>query len=277
MVAVAVMTPPTGWFGARFGARRFLLVTVFGFTAMSLLSGLSESLVEIVVFRTLQGAFGAALVPLSQAVLLDIYPRERHGVAMGWWTMGMMFGPVFGPTLGGYVTDIYSWRWVFFVNLPVGAVAFLLIFAFVPEMKKASVRPFDAFGFVVLAVAIAMLQFMLDRGERLDWFASPQILLAGGLSVSAFYVFAVHTATAREPLIDPAMLRNRNYVIGLALIFLLGVLMLTMLALVPPYLQNLIDYPVTTAGLAMAPRGVGTMIASFLCGRLLLPRLRVSA
>ncbi len=268
IVAAAVMTPPTGWLAARLGRKRLFLTSVAVFTIMSMLCGMAETLEEIVLFRLLQGMAGAALVPLSQAVLLDSYPRERHGSAMALWGVGIMVGPILGPTLGGYLTEFYSWRWVFYINLPVGILAFFSILTVVPETPRGRDRPFDMSGFILLSLGIAFLQLMLDRGQRNDWFASPEIVIEACIMGLAFYLYLAHSATTRHPFLDPALLRDRNFVMGLVFIFVVGIILLATIAILPPYLQSLMDYPVVTTGLVLAPRGVGTMVSMFLVGRL---------
>lgn len=268
IVAAAVMTPPTGWLASRLGRKRLFLASVAAFTLMSVLCGMAQSLSEIVAFRLLQGVFGAALVPLSQAVLLDSYPRERHGQAMALWGVGIMVGPILGPTLGGYLTDLYSWRWVFYINLPVGLLAFLFILGYVPDTERNKDRPFDMFGFVLLSIGIGVLQLFLDTGERNDWFTSQHIILEAIIAGLGFYLYLVHAATTRHPFIDPHLLKDRNFVTGLFFIFVVGVILLATLAIMPPFLQGLLGYPVVTTGLVLAPRGAGTMVAMFLVGRL---------
>ena len=266
IVAAAIMTPPTGWLAARFGRKRLFLGTVTGFTLVSMLCGAATSLDELVIFRLLQGAFGAGLVPLSQAVLLDSYPRERHGRAMAMWGVGVMVGPILGPTLGGYLTEFYSWRWVFYINLPFGILALLGILAFVPETARARDRPFDMFGFALLSLAIGALQLMLDRGETKGWFSSPEIIAETVVCGLCLYLFLVHMMTARRPFIEPALFKDRNFATGLLFIFLVGIILLATLSLLPPFLQNLMGYPVLTTGYLLAPRGLGTMAAMFLVG-----------
>ncbi|HUN47728.1 MAG TPA: DHA2 family efflux MFS transporter permease subunit [Stellaceae bacterium] len=276
IVAAAVMTPITGWISGRFGRRRLLLISVVGFTIASLLCGAAQSLVQIVLFRLLQGLCGAALVPLSQAILLDVYPPEKHGQAMALWGVGVMLGPIFGPTLGGWLTETYSWRWVFYINLPIGVLAFLGILAFVGEHRAERSRPFDFFGFAVLSLAIGACQMMLDRGELRDWFASGEIVTEAALAGLGLYVFIVHSATAKHPFFDPRLLRDRNFVAGILCISVVGVVLFATLALLPPLMQDLLDYPVITAGLVLAPRGIGTMISMMIVGRLMMrvdPRL----
>ena len=268
IVAAAIMTPPTGYLAARFGRKRLFLAAVTGFTVASMLCGAATSLPELVLFRLLQGAFGAGLVPLSQAVLLDTYPRERHGSAMAMWGVGVMVGPILGPTLGGYLTEAYNWRWVFYINLPVGVLALLGILAFVPETERDRGRPFDVFGFALLSLAIGALQMMLDRGQSKEWFASTEIVGEAVLAGLFMYMFLVHMFTADRPFIEPGLFKDRNFAVGLFFIFVIGVILLATLALLPPFLQNLMGYPVLTTGYVLAPRGMGTMLAMVIVGRL---------
>jgi DHA2 family multidrug resistance protein len=197
IVAAAIATPLNGWLVDRFGLKKVFLVSVAGFTIASALCGLSMTLTEIVVSRMLQGVFGAALVPLSQSVLLDINPREKHGSAMAVWGMGVMIGPILGPTLGGWLTDSYSWRWVFFINLPIGAVAFYGIWRYIHATAPARRVRFDTFGFVTLSIAIGALQMLLDRGEQNDWFASMETWIELVLMLLAAAYFIGHTPRAR--------------------------------------------------------------------------------
>src|SRR6202165_3897921 len=270
IVAAAIITPATGWLEARFGRKPLFLVSVIGFIVTSMLCGAAVSLTQIVVFRLLQGVFGAPLVPLSQSVLLDAYPQEQQGQAMAVFGLGVMLGPILGPTLGGWLTDSYSWRWVFYVNLPVGVLCALGIMLF---LGRRADRPLagrlDWLGFATLSLGIGALQLFLDRGDRLDWFASREIQIEAALCVLGFYLFTVHTLSARDPFIDPALFRDRNFVIGITLIFIVGAVLLATLALLTPYLEKLMNYPVLTAGLVLAPRGVGTMVAMLVVGQLI--------
>jgi DHA2 family multidrug resistance protein len=268
IVAAAIMTPVTGFLTARFGRKRIFLITVVGFTAASVLCGMAASLEQMVLFRLLQGVFGAPLVPLSQSVLLDSYPKERHGSAMALWGIGVMVGPILGPTLGGWLTETYNWRWVFYINLPVGILTFLGLSAFLSETKTLNIR-LDWLGFLALSLGIGALQMMLDRGEQLDWFSSTEILVEAALMALGFYIFLVQTFTAKEPFLDPRIFRDRNFAVGVLLIFLVGIVLLASLALLTPYLQQLMGYPVLTAGMILAPRGMGTMAAMMICGRLI--------
>jgi DHA2 family multidrug resistance protein len=280
IVAAAIITPATGWLEARFGRKPLFLTSVIGFIVTSMLCGAAVSLAQIVVFRLLQGVFGAPLVPLSQSVLLDAYPREQQGQAMAVFGLGVMLGPILGPTLGGWLTDSYSWRWVFYVNVPFGVLCALGIGLF---LGRRADRPMaarlDWLGFATLSLGIGALQLFLDRGERLDWFASPEIRLEAALCVLGFYLFTVHTLSARDPFIDPALFRDRNFLIGIMLIFIVGVVLLATLTMLTPYLETLMNYPVLTAGLVLAPRGFGTMAAMVIAGQLLRyidPRLLIA-
>lgn len=268
IVAAAIMTPPTGYLTARFGRKRIFMIAVAGFTLVSMLCGLATSLPELVVFRLLQGAFGAGLVPLSQSVILDTYPREKHGQGMAMWGIGVMVGPILGPTLGGALTEFYNWRWVFYINLPFGLLALLGILTFVPETERER-RPFDWFGFMLLSLAIGALQMTFDRGESQGWFESSEILLEAMVGGLFLYLFLVHMFTAKRPFIEPTLFKDRNLAIGLVFIFIMGIVLLATLALLPPYLQNLAGYPVITTGFVLAPRGIGTMISMILVGRLI--------
>jgi len=268
IVAAAIMTPPTGFLEGRFGRKRLFLVAIAGFTVASMLCGAATSLEEIVLFRMLQGVFGAALVPLSQTVLLDTYPHEQHGQAMAIWGMGIMVGPILGPTLGGYLTEFYSWRWVFYINLPVGILAFLGVMAFVAETKIRKV-PFDVLGFAFLSLALGALQMALDRGQLKDWFSSSEIVIEFSLGIFALYAFIVQMFTAEHPFLSPGMFKDRNFVTGLLFIFIVGIILLATLALLPPFLQDLMGYPVLTVGYVLAPRGIGTLIAMSIVGRVI--------
>jgi DHA2 family multidrug resistance protein len=268
IVAAAIMTPVTGFLAARFGRKRLFLFSVAGFTAASVLCGIAGSLEQMVLFRLAQGVFGAPLVPMSQSVLLDSYPKEKHGSAMALWGVGVMVGPILGPTLGGWLTESYDWRWVFYINLPVGILTFLGLSAFLTESKAMKLR-FDWLGFLTLSIAIGAFQMMLDRGEQVDWFSSVEIMLEAALAGLAFYLFLAHSFTSDRPFIDPRLFRDRNFSVGLLFIFMVGIILLATLALLTPYLQNMMGYPVITAGLVLAPRGVGTMVAMVIVGRLI--------
>lgn len=267
IVASAIATPMTGWLVDRLGARLLFLVAIAGFTASSLLCGIATGLEEMVLFRVMQGVCGAVLSPLAQSTILDINPRERMGQAMAVYGAGIMLGPIVGPTLGGWLTEDFGWRYVFLVNLPVGILAFLGVTAFMPRTPTRS-RRFDFFGFAMLALAIGALQLMLDRGQAAGWLESPEIWIYIGLMISGFWVFVVHCLTAEDPFIDLKMFRDRNFAMGMLFIFVIGLTLFSGLALLPPLLQNLLGYPVITTGIVMAPRGVGTMVSMIVVGRL---------
>jgi MFS transporter, DHA2 family, multidrug resistance protein len=269
IVAAAIMTPPTGYLAERFGLKRLFLVSVAGFTVASMLCGMAQSLVEIVLFRILQGLFGAALVPLSQTVLLNINPRERQGSAMALWGVAVMAGPVLGPVLGGWLTEAYSWRYVFYINLPIGVLAFLGMSTFLPETARNATTKLDWFGFGTLSLAIGAMQVALDRGEQLDWFGSGEIVIEAIIAASAFYLFLVHTFTTHEPFVRPSLFRDRNFTAGTLFVAIVGLTYYASLALQPPYLQDLMKYPIVTAGLVLGPRGVGTMGAMIVVGKLI--------
>src|ERR1700691_4821553 len=267
ITAAAIMTPPTGFLVARFGLKRLFIVSTLGFTLASMLCGLAESLTQIVLFRIVQGAFGATMIPLSQTVLLTIYPKERHGFAMALFGIGVVVGPVLGPVLGGWLTENYTWRYVFYINGPLGIIAFLGMMMFLPETPRSGPQKFDWFGFSTLSLAIGAFQILLDRGEIKDWFGSSEIVIEALVAGSAFYLFLVHTMTAERPFVRPALFRDRNLVAGAIFSVVTFITLYASLALQPPYLQDLMNYPVLTAGLVMGPRGVGTMIGTIIVGR----------
>jgi DHA2 family multidrug resistance protein len=268
IIAAAIMTAPVGWLAARFGRKNLFILCVSGFTVTSMLCGAAETLPQMVVFRLLQGMFGAALVPLSQATILDIYPVERRGSAMALWGVGVMIGPILGPTLGGYLTELYNWRWVFYVNLPFGILCLVGLLICLPKSEMRSHMRFDWTGFGVLAIGLAALQMMLDRGQLMDWFSSREIIVEAVLGGLGIYLFVVHLYTARRPFISPAIFRDRNLFASLLMMFTTGTILVSSSALMAPYLQNLANYPVDTTGLVLAPRGIGTMVAMMVSGRL---------
>ena len=280
ITAAAIMTAPVGWVAARFGRKPLYIGCIIGFTIASMLCGAAQSLTEIVGFRLLQGMFSAALVPLSQATLLDIYPHERRGFAMAIWGMGVMIGPIMGPTLGGFLTEHYNWRWVFYINLPFGLLAAAGLSIFLPNGREPTGGRFDWLGFAVLSTGIGALQMMLDRGQVLDWFSAREIVVEAVLAGLGFYLFAVHLFSARQPLLRPSLFRDINFLSGLILMFAVGTLLVSSLALMTPWLQVLSNYPVEAAGLIMAPRGLGNFTAIMISGRLVTrmdPRYLVGA
>jgi DHA2 family multidrug resistance protein len=269
IVAAAIMTPPSGFLANRFGRKRILMVAVVGFVVASVLCGIAQSLTQIVAFRLLQGFFGAALVPIAQSVLLDIYTPEERGSAMAIFGVSVMVGPVLGPVIGGWLTDHLSWRWVFYINVPLGALAFAGISIYMRETRVDLAAKIDWLGFGSLSVAIAAMQVFLDRGAQLDWFSSLEIIVEAAVCVSALYIFLVHTFTAQKSFVNPRLFLDRNFAVGMIFIFIVGVTYLASMALMTPYLQTLMGYPVVTAGLVMGPRGMGTMVCMFMVGRLI--------
>jgi DHA2 family multidrug resistance protein len=269
IIAAAIMTPLSGWLAGQIGRKRVFLFSVVGFTIASALCGLAQSLPEIVLARLLQGLCGAALIPMSQAVLLDINPPERHAKAMALWVMGVTIGPILGPALGGWLTESYNWRWVFYINVPFGILSFLGILTFMPETELRKSR-FDFFGFTALSFAIGSFQLMLDRGQLKDWFSSTEIWIEAIVAGLGFYLFVVHMLTTSKPaFVSPALFKDRNFVTGNVFIFVVGVVLFATLALLPPLLQDLLNYPVVLTGLVTAPRGIGTLAAMFIVGRLM--------
>jgi len=267
IIAAAIMTAPVGWLAMRFGRKKLFVTCLIGFTIASMMCGAAQSLDQMVLCRLLQGMCGAALVPLSQATMLDIYPAEQRGQAMAIWGVGVMIGPILGPTLGGYLTELYNWRWVFYVNLPFGVLATLGLLFCMPDSKGTPMR-FDWLGFAVLALGLGSFQLMLDRGQDQDWFSSREIIVEATLGALGIYLFIVHMWSARHPFIRPALFKDRNFSSGLLMMFAMGTILVSSSSLMAPWLQTLADYPVATAGLVMAPRGIGTMGSMILGGRL---------
>ena len=270
IVAAAIMTPLTGWLAGRFGIKWVFFFSVTGFTLASALCGVAASLAQMVIYRLLQGVCGAALVPLSQSVLLQINPPHRHAQAMSVWGMGVILGPIIGPALGGWLTDQYNWRWVFFINVPFGVLAAIGILIFIHETRHGRREPFDFFGFVTLSLAIGALQMLLDRGELKDWFGSTEIWIEATIAGLAFYLFVVHTATATDrSFLNRELLKDANCVVGTILMFLVAIPLFGTMVLLPTMLQDLLNYPVLTTGLVTAPRGIGTLIAMLVVARII--------
>ncbi len=269
IVAAAIMTAPVGWIANRFGRKRTFIVCSAGFTVASVLCGLAQDINQMVLFRLLQGVFGAALVPLSQAVMLDSYSLQERAKAMSIWGMGVMMGPIMGPSLGAWLTETYSWHWVFFVNLPFGIITVLGLIIFMDETKKNLDLRFDWFGFAALAIGIGSLQVALDRGEQLGWLESNEIIGEFIVSAVGFYYFFAHSLTTAKPFIQFAIFKDKNFVGGCVFMAVMGLVLFSTMALSSPYLQNVIGYPIITAGLLLASRGCGTFVAMMLVGRML--------
>ena len=269
IVAAAIFTPLTGWLAKRFGRKRLLLISIVGFTVVSALCGMAQSLAQLVLFRVLQGVFGSSLVPMSQSTLLDINPPKDHGKAMAIFGLAAVMGPLIGPLAGGFLTDNFSWRWVFYINLPFGVISFLGLSAFMPERPAEPAAKLDFLGFGLLAIGLGSLQLVLDRGQQLDWFASTEIVVELTLCLLSLWLFVIHSLTARRPFISPAIFADRNFAIATAIGFSLGVLIYSAMALIPPMMEALFGYSTLGVGLTLAPRGLGTLVAMMVVGRLI--------
>ncbi len=268
VIAAAIMTAPVGWMAVRFGRKKLFIGCLTGFVISSMLCGAAQTLEQLVAFRLLQGRCGAAIAPLSQATMLDIYPFARRAQAMAIFSMGVTMGPIMGPTLGGYLTDAYSWRWVFYINLPIGILAITGLALFMPAVPARPEMRFSWYGFGMLALGAASLQMMLDRGQELDWFSSQEIWIEATLAGLGFYLFIVHMFVAEKPFLSVALFKDRNFASAMVMVFCVSSVMLSTAALLAPYLQNLAGYPVQTAGIALAPRGFGTIVSMFVASRL---------
>jgi MFS transporter, DHA2 family, multidrug resistance protein len=268
IVCAAIAMPLFGWLADRLGVKYLFLASVIGFTFASALCGAAESLPQLVLYRGIQGVCSAGLVPLGQATLYSVYPRERHGYAMAIFSTGAMMGPIVGPTLGGWLTQNFDWRWCFYINLPVGTLCALGVFFFIRYSRGARRSPFDMFGFATLSIAIGALQLMLDRGAINDWFHSTEIWVETAIAALCFYLLIVHTSTTGErSFVNRELLKSPNFVAGSLLMFAVGVILSGTLALLPSMMQDLMNYPVFDAGWMMAPRGIGTMAAMIFVGR----------
>ncbi|WP_205032010.1 MDR family MFS transporter [Hwanghaeella grinnelliae] len=263
IVATAIVTPMTGWLTGRFGRRNTMIWGVGGFTIASFLCGAAPNLETLILFRAAQGAFGAPLVPLSQAILLETYPKKDHGFATSIYGTGVVLGPVIAPTLGGYLSELLSWRWVFFMIIPFGVIAFTGVITLIKSRSDRPSTKLDWTGFISLSIAVAAAQLMLDRGERNDWFNSTEIIAIAGLSCLALYFFVAHTLTAKPgtAFLNIAILKDRNYVLGLLIVFVFGMLNFTPMTLLPPLLQTVQDYPDSIIGWLLGARGIGTLVA----------------
>jgi DHA2 family multidrug resistance protein len=278
IVASAIAIPITGWVSDRIGSRNLFLISTIGFIIASALCGAAQSLEQMVLFRVLQGIAAAFMNPLSQTVMLDINRPQDQQKAMAVWGMGIMIGPILGPVLGGWLTENFNWRWVFYVNLPLGVICLVILWWLLPS-RPVRKRAFDVFGFSLLAVGIGALQLMLDRGQHADWFSSPEVWIETLVAGTALWMFIVHMATGKNPMFERSLWKNRNLVTALAFMLVVGVVMMATMALLPPMLQTLYGYPVVDTGLLLMPRGVGVLITMGLSARLVArgvdPRLLV--
>lgn len=268
IIASAVALPITGWLADRIGARRLFIGSVAGFILASMLCGIAQNLEEMVIFRAFQGVAGAFIAPLSQSFMLDATRPSRHPQILAVWGMGIMIGPILGPILGGWLTETANWRWVFFVNLPVGLASLAALVAFLPRRPQRE-RRFDLAGFAMMAVALTAFQLMLDRGTQQDWLASPEIWIYLLLSLSATWMVVIHFATAKAPMFERALFADRNFAIALGFMIVIGLVMFAVMALLPPMLQNLFGYGVIDTGIVLMPRGVGILVSMQISGLLM--------
>jgi DHA2 family multidrug resistance protein len=271
LVANAIILPATNWLGQLFGRKRFLVSCIVIFTLASALCGIANSLGFLIIARVLQGAGGGALQPISQAVLLESFPPQKRGAAMAVFAMGVVVAPILGPTLGGWITDNYSWRWIFYINLPIGTMAVLMANAMVedpPYLQRISAANIDYIGFGLLSIWLATLQYMLDKGQELDWFSSTPILACAIISGAAFVAFIIRELTTAHPIVDLRVLKNRNFAVGSVMILLLGALLYGTTAILPLFMQNLLHYTALDAGIAMSPRGIGALLMTIIVGRI---------
>ncbi len=269
LIAAAIMTPLSGWLSVRIGRKVMFMASIAGFTVASMLCGIATSLPELVAFRFLQGLFGASLIPLSQAVVLDLYPPNVVGQVMALWGAAAILGPIFGPFLGGWLTDNMSWRWCFYINLPIGILALTGIAFFMSGKREGAARPFDFLGFGALTVFIGSFQLMVDRGPSQDWFTSGEIWTYAVMSLIGLHVFIVQTLSAKHPFFDRALALDVNFVTCTGFGFFVGVLLFSTLALLPPMMQQLMGYSALESGIATMPRGLGSFFSMFIVGRLI--------
>ena len=274
LVANAIILPMTGWLASTFGRKRLIMAAVIGFTTSSFLCGLAPNLASLIVFRIIQGATGGVMQPLSQAVLLEAFPPQDRGKAMGFWGLGIVVAPILGPVLGGWLTDTYSWRWVFYINIPVGIASLVMTQLYIfdpPYLRAAGKRSIDYWGIGMLAVGIGALQIVLDKGQQEDWLASNIILALVVLSALSIGALIVHELTTAEPIVDLRVFKVRSYAVGVFLMTIVGFVMYGSMVLLPIMLQTLLGYPPIQAGIAMAPRGIGSFfmmpITGLLVGR----------
>ncbi|MGO8818233.1 MAG: DHA2 family efflux MFS transporter permease subunit [Terriglobia bacterium] len=272
LISNAIVLPSTGWLSNFFGRKQYQIISILAFAAASALCGASTSLPMLITARVIQGAAGGGLQPVSQAVLLESFPREKHGIAMAVYGLGIILAPLLGPTLGGWITDNYSWRWVFYINIPISIVAVLMVQAFVedpPYARRERNLPIDYIGFGLLALWLGLFQTILDKGQESDWFSADWIRWFAVISAVSMVAFVVHEWRARHPLVDLHVLGDRNLAIGCFLIGLIGIVIYGTTTLLPLFLQDLLDYPAYQSGLAVSPRGIGAIISLIIAARLI--------
>ncbi|HXJ77537.1 MAG TPA: DHA2 family efflux MFS transporter permease subunit [Candidatus Methylomirabilis sp.] len=282
LLSNAIVLPLTGWLGTRFGRKRVLMTCMVVFTAASALCGAAGSLSVLVIARVLQGVGGGALQPMAQAILMESFPPARRGVAMAAFSMGVIVAPILGPTIGGWVTDNYSWRWVFYINLPIGLLAMALVNLFVedpPYLQAQRSSRIDYIGFGLMVVGLSALQIMLDRGQEADWFATAWVRWFAAISIALLVAFVIREVLIDDPIVDLRILGERNFAVGFSLSAVLGVCLYGTSSMLPLFLQTLLGYPAVDSGLAVSPRGIGAMVSAFVVGRLITiiePRLMVA-
>jgi MFS transporter, DHA2 family, multidrug resistance protein len=272
LVSNAIILPAANWFGLRFGRKRFLIVCIVLFTLSSAMCGAAASLGMLIVARILQGAGGGALQPIAQAVLMESFPREKRGQAMAVFGLGVVVAPIIGPTLGGWITDNYSWRWIFYINVPIGILAVLMARTFIedpPYIRSQRAGRIDYVGFGLMALALGTLQLMLDKGQEEDWFASSFIVGVAIISFVAATIFVIWELRSKEPIVDLSVLANRNFAVGTGLMIAMGIVLYSTIALLPLFLQTLMGYPAVNSGLAVSPRGFGAIASMIVVGRLI--------
>lgn len=271
LISNAIVIPSTAWFGQRFGRKRFLITCVAIFSIASLGCGLATSLPMLLVMRVIQGAGGGALQPIAQAILLESFPKEKHGQAMAVYGLGVVIAPIVGPVLGGWITDNYSWRWIFFINVPVGLLAMALMQRFIHDphwIRNAKPAPLDFVGFGFMSLWLGCQEIVLDKGQEDDWFGSNFIVVMTILAVAGLAAFLARVFMAERPFVDLRVLKNFNFSLSLFLMFFMGVTLYSLTAILPLFLQSLMGYTALLSGLAMLPRGLGALIAMPLVGRL---------
>jgi MFS transporter, DHA2 family, multidrug resistance protein len=269
LAANAIVIPATGWLSSLFGRRRFFLISTILFTVASFLSGIAPNLEFLIVARVFQGIGGGPIIPMSQAIMWEIFPLRQRGLAMSVWGIGIMMGPIFGPTLGGWIADNWSWRWIFYINLPIGLAGFFMASAFLfdPSYLKKPGRV-DALGLVLMVMGFACLQLMLDRGERQEWFDSWMIVTLGVVAAAALVGFVLRELTADEPVLDLSVFSDRNFAVGTGFMAVVGVGFYSSMVLLALYTQKLLGYDAWTSGMVLAPAGVGNLVALLIAGRL---------
>lgn len=269
LIASAICMPLTGYLTDNLGRKQFLLICIGGFTLTSMLCGISTSLTQIVIFRMLQGLFGAGLVPLSQAIIADAYPSHEQGKAMAIWGIGVMVGPILGPTLGGYLTEVANWRWTFYINLPVGLISFFLAWQVIAQTQK-KVRQMDWLGLFYISLAIGSTQFLLDRGNQLDWFSSKEIITSAILAVFGLIAFIIHSLRPNKLIVfDITIFKNLNFTVASLVLAIFGLGLYGAMVILPMMLEMVLNYPPITVGLVMAPRGISSMFSMILVGKLI--------